>query len=71
MRLTGRVACIGDRKVADRILVGITERRRTLGRPKHKEENSNKMKFKNWIGKAQNGIIWLRLGRGSESLSNW
>jgi len=58
LRLTGHVARIGDRRVAYRILVGITEGRRTLGRRRQREENSNKIKFKE-IGWG--GTDWIYL----------
>jgi hypothetical protein len=56
MRLPGYEAFIGDRRVAYRVLVGRTEGRRTLGRPRHRWEDNNEMDFKvlgwggtNWV----------------------
>jgi len=43
MRWAGHVACMGERRGASRILVGIPEGRRPLGRPSLRCEDNIKM----------------------------
>jgi len=45
MMWAGHVARMGDRRLAHRILVGKTEGKRPLGRPKHWWEDNIKMDF--------------------------
>ena len=58
MRLTGHLALTGDRRVAYRVLVGRTEGRRKLGRLRHREEDNNKMDFKEMVW---GGTDWIYL----------
>jgi hypothetical protein len=46
-----------------RVLVGKTDVKRPLGRPKHRGENNIKMDFKKWDG-ARAGLMWLGIGAG-------
>jgi hypothetical protein len=43
LRWAGHVACIGEIRGAHRALVGISEGRRPLGRPRHRWEDNMKM----------------------------
>jgi hypothetical protein len=43
MRWAGHVASVGNRRIAYRILVGSTEGKRLLGRPRHRWEVNIKM----------------------------
>ena len=43
MRWTGHVARVGNRRGAYSVLVGRSERRRQLGRPRHRWEDNIKM----------------------------
>ena len=43
MKWVGQVACMGERRSAYRILVGRSEGRRTLGRPRHRWEDNIKV----------------------------
>jgi hypothetical protein len=43
LRWPGHVACMGKRRGAYRVLVGKTERRRRLERPRHRREDNIKM----------------------------
>jgi len=45
MRWAGRVACLGDRCGADRILVGRSEGKRPLGRRRHRWDYNIKIHF--------------------------
>jgi hypothetical protein len=59
---------MGERRDADRVLVGKPEGKRQLGRPKHKLEDNIKMDFKE-VGRGPlTGLIWLRIGTGGELL---
>jgi len=43
MRWAGHVACMGGERGMYRVLVGKPERKRTLGRPRHRWEDNNNM----------------------------
>jgi len=43
MKWVGQVACMGERRSAYRILVGRSEGRKTLGRPRHRWEDNIKV----------------------------
>ena len=43
MRFAGHVACMGERRVAYRLLVGKPERKRQIGRPRLRWEDNIKM----------------------------
>ena len=46
MRWAGKVACIWDSKVVNRVLVEKTEAKISLGKPRRKWENNIKMEFR-------------------------
>jgi hypothetical protein len=48
--------------------VGNPERRRSLGKPKHRWENHIKMDFQEVGYGAWTGLIWLRIGTGSRHM---
>jgi hypothetical protein len=65
MRWAGHVACMGEGRGAYRILVGRTEGRRPLGRPRHRWEINIKMDLQevglegvDWIDMAQDRYRW-------------
>jgi hypothetical protein len=64
LRLTGHVACMGERKCACRVLLGKPEGRRPLERPRHRWEDTIKWIFErlgggvDWIGLAQDKDSW-------------
>jgi hypothetical protein len=45
-------------------LVGKSEEKRTLGRPRRRWEYNIKMEFMKWDGRSWTGLIWLRIGTG-------
>jgi hypothetical protein len=65
MRWAGHVARMGEERGAYRMLVGRTERRRPLGRPRRRWEDDIKMDLQEvgWRG-AWTGLTWLRIGTG-------
>ena len=56
---------MGERKDADRVLVGKPEGNRPLGRPRRRWEDNNKMK---WDVGAWTVSSWLRIGTGGGHL---
>ena len=64
MRGAGRVARMGDRRFADRLLVGIPKTKRRLRSPRHRWEIILKWIFKMWDGDTRTGLNWLRIRRG-------
>jgi hypothetical protein len=69
MRRTGYTLCMGERGGAYRVLVGIPEGKRPLGRPRRRWEDNIKMDLEEmgWGG-ALTGFIWLRIGTGGGHL---
>jgi len=68
MRWAGHVACIGERRVAYRVLVGKPEGKRPLERPRHRWEDNNKIDLQevgcgsmDWIQLAQHRDRWQAL----------
>jgi hypothetical protein len=68
MRWAGHVARMGDGRGVYRILVGRTESRRPLERPRRRWEDNIKMDLRetgidgtNWIWLAQDGVQWRAL----------
>jgi hypothetical protein len=55
MRWAGHVECKGEERGAYRILVRRPERRRTLGRPRHRRENDIKMDLQE-VGWGEHGL---------------
>jgi len=64
MRWAWRVAYMGERRDAYRVLVGKPGGKRTLGRPRCWWEDNIKTILRKWVGGAWNGLIWLRIGTG-------
>jgi hypothetical protein len=67
MRWAGHVACIGEGRDVYRVLVGRPERKRPVGRPRHRWEDNIKMDLRdreigidgeNWICLAQDRVRW-------------
>jgi len=55
---------MGKRRGAYRILVGRTEGRRPLGRPRLKWWDDIKMDLQEVVWRALTGLIWLMIGIG-------
>jgi hypothetical protein len=62
MRWAGRVARMGEKKVAYRILVGRPEGRRPLGRPRRRWEDNIKM----YLQKVGRGMDWIELAQDTD-----
>ena len=62
-RLAGHVARIGERRVVYRVLVRKFEGKRPLGKPRRRREDNINMDLQEvgW-GRAETGLIWLRIG---------
>jgi len=60
----------GEKKVAYRILMEKTERKRPLGRPRLRWEDNIKMDIKEVGWEAWTGLIWLSVWRGDVLLYN-
>jgi len=60
MRWTGHVARIGERKGVHRVLVGKSERKRPLGRPRRTWEDNIKMDLQD-VGCG--GMDWMELAQ--------
>jgi len=59
MRWAGHVAHMGNRGIAYIILVGRSEGKRPLGRPRCRWEVNSKMDLQ-----ERDGLIWFRIGKG-------
>jgi hypothetical protein len=62
MRWAGHVARMGEGRGAYRILMGIPEGRRPLGRPRRRWEDNIKMDIQEVGWGAWTGLIWFRIG---------
>jgi hypothetical protein len=49
-------------------LLGKPERKRPLGRPRHRKEDNIKWVFRMWDVEVWRGSIWLRIRRGGGHL---
>ena len=69
MRWTGHVARMGERRGVYRVLVGKTEGKRPLGRPRRRWEDNIKMDLQEvgFVG-VWTGSSWLRIGTGGGML---
>jgi hypothetical protein len=54
-----------EKRDAYRVLVGKSEGRRPLGRPRRRRKNNIKWIFENWDWSAWIGITWLGIGTGN------
>jgi hypothetical protein len=72
MRWAGHVACMMEGRGVYRVLVGKTEVKRPLGRPRHSLEDNIKMDLQEVRWGSWTGLIWLRIGTngGSYKCSN-
>jgi hypothetical protein len=68
MRWAGHVALLGEERGVYRVLVGKTEGKRPLGRPRRRWDNNIRMDLQevgcgdvDWIVLAQNGDRWRAL----------
>ena len=68
MRWPGHVARMGDRKGVYRVLVGKSEGKKLLGRPRRRWEDNIKMDLQEMEWGAWTGLIWLRVGTGCRLL---
>jgi PAS domain-containing protein len=68
MRWAGHVARSGERRDVYRVLVGILEGRRPLGRPRRRWEDSIKMDLQVLGCGLWTGSSWLRIGTGGGHL---
>jgi hypothetical protein len=64
MRWEGQIARMGEEKGACRVLVGRSEGRRPLGRPRRRCEDNIKMDLQEVGWGAWTGLMWLRIGTG-------
>jgi len=64
MRWAGHVACMGERRGTYRDVVGKPERKRPLGRPRHRWEDNIKMDLQEVGCGVWTGSSWLRIGTG-------
>jgi hypothetical protein len=58
MKWAGHVACMGEGRDVYRVLVGRPERKKPLGRPRHRWEDNIKMDLRQ---RGKNGENWIRL----------
>jgi hypothetical protein len=58
----GHVACVGEKRIAYRILVGNPDEKRPLGRPKHRWEDNIKIGLKEIRWGVMVYIHWPRMG---------
>jgi hypothetical protein len=54
---------MGERRDVYRVLVGKSDAKRPLGRPKRRLEDNIKMIFRKWDWGVWTGLSWLRLGK--------
>jgi hypothetical protein len=62
MRWAGHVARMGEGRSVYRVLVGESEGKRSLGRPRRRWEDGIKMDRKDIGCEVPNGFTWLRIG---------
>ena len=59
---------MGEKRGVYRVLVGKTEEKRPLGRPRRKWEYYSEMDLRKWDVGARTGSSWLRIGTGDGQL---
>jgi hypothetical protein len=64
MRWVGHEACMGEKRGSYRILVGRSDGRRPLGRPRRIWEDNIKMDLPRSGMRAWTGLSWLRIRTG-------
>ena len=64
MRWAGYVACMGDRRGVNRVLMGKPEAKRPLGRPRRRWEDNIKMDLQE-VGCE--GVDWIELAQDRDS----
>jgi hypothetical protein len=64
MRWVGHVACMGEERGVQWVLVGKPEGKMPSGRPRHRWEDNNKMDLQAVGGVVGTGWSWLRIGTG-------
>jgi hypothetical protein len=67
MKWAGHVARMGDKRGAYRVLMGNTEGKRPLGRPRRRWEDDIKMDIQELGSGAWTGLVWLSRGTGGSS----
>ena len=68
MRWAGHVARMGEDRGVQRVLVGKTEGKRPLGRPRRRWEDNIKMDLQEVGGGRGDWMEWLRIGTGDGHL---
>jgi hypothetical protein len=68
MGLAGHVACMGERRGAYMVLVGIPEGKRPFGRPIQRWEHDIQLNVQKVGWRLCSGLIWLRTGTGGGPL---
>jgi hypothetical protein len=68
MRWAGHVACMGEGKGVHRVLVGRSEVKKPLGRPRLRLEDNIKMDLREVDGVVGTGWSWPRIGTGGGHL---
>ena len=62
------MAHMGEGRGVHRVLVGKSDRKKPLGRPRRRWVDNIKMVFRKWEGVVGTGWSWLRLGTGGGHL---
>jgi hypothetical protein len=68
MRWAGQVGRMGEKRNAYRLLVGMPEGKRPLGRPRRRWVEILGWILKRWVGVMRIGLVWFRIGTGGELL---
>ena len=68
MRWAGHVARMGENRGVHRVLVGKSEGKRPLGRPRRRWEDNIKIDLQEVGGVVGTGWSWLRIGTGGGHL---
>jgi hypothetical protein len=61
MRWAGHVARVGEGRNLYKVLVGKPKGKRTLGRPRRRWEDGNKMDLRRLVGGMWSGVTYLRI----------